>query len=131
MIRFPLVACLCFSFGCGPTPQPSATTRVGAAALVDHVRDSGDKAYRGCRVQIHVPAKSYSVEGNRINYFTGLPGTKPVIVFLCLDPQTDASTSASLIVTGICRGAVYDGERKADRVAFVVRVEECHVTRIE
>lgn len=123
-----LVACL--SASCGPAPQSTEVSRVGAAELVNHVRDYGDKAYRGQRVQVRVPPRSYAVEGDCIHYYTGLPRTKPVIVFTCFAPQPPGA-EAMLIVSGTCRGSAQDGIRKGDRITFVIYVDGCHVTRLE
>lgn len=130
MLRILVPGMVCFALSCGPHPQQSGDVyRVGAWDLVSHVRDHGDAAYRGQRVQVRVPARAYQADGCSILYYTGLPRTTPVIVFACHDPQP-TETDAMLIVSGTVAGATEDGVRKADRVTFTIHVLDCYVTRV-
>jgi|GEM_PF-5564011 len=129
-ITHALVLMVCGSLSCGPHhSDPDPTYRVGAWDLVDHVRDQGDKAYRGKRIQVRVPPRSYTTDGDTVSYFSGVPHTRPVIVFECIDPQP-AGNDCALTIHGTFTVAVQDGHRKADRVTFTIRVDQCMVTRI-
>lgn len=131
-MRYLVCGLVCFALSCGPQPeqQTHEVYRVGAWDLVAHVRDYGDSAYRGQRVQVRVPAHSYSTDKNTVLYYTGLPRTSPVIVFHCIGQPPEGDDSP-LIVSGTFAGATQDGVRKAERVAFVIRVLDCHATEIE
>lgn len=131
MIRILFTALACFAMSCGQRDQPADQVyRVGAWDLVAHIRDYGETAYRGQRVQVRVPARSYTPEGASILYYTGLPHARPVIVFHCVDVQPPGC-EAVLIVSGTVATVERDGHRKADRVTFTVHVSDCFVTRME
>lgn len=122
-----------FLLSCGPaTPTANTVSQVSAAALVAYHRDNPrGNAYTGHRIQVRLEPRTFAVEGDSVHYFTGLPGSPPVVVFRCID-RLDADPERHwLIITGICRGPVRDGIRKADRIAFTIHVDECHVTRVE
>jgi hypothetical protein len=128
-----LVGMVGFVLSCGPADQSiREMSRVTPSGLVAYYRDSPHgRAYHGQRVQVRLDPLSYTVDGRDVLYYTGLPAAPPVIVFRCVDPVDAEPAKHTLVVTGVCRGALRDGIRKADRVSFVIHCDECAVTRVE
>lgn len=122
-----------FAVGCGPAEQTrrDRAKQVGWVELVNQYRDSRDDAdreYLDKPVQVYLPRMSYRADQGRIETYFGMPHRPACLVFRV---RHDVSGRSACLVTGTCRGTVYDGVERANGIRWYVLVEDCVVTELD
>jgi hypothetical protein len=114
---------------CRPNPTTEPAEQVSPKALIKSYRDlsiqQADANYTGRKVRLSFGAKEYEVREGQICFFSGMPGSEPVLV--CEHGGGLADNTRAIDVVGRCVGRVEDGKQRGAGVNWVVKVIECSV----
>lgn len=125
-----LTICLClFLCGCNTQPRPPETVSVSPVSLVRTYRDSprlADDTWLNRPIRCSIPANTYTIRDRVLCYQTGMPGASPCIMFEFDSPP---QSTGDVLVCGVCRGMIRDGQRRGVGVDFCVHVTGCSITR--
>ena len=99
------------------------------AELVRSYRTApAERRYDGLTVQVHLPSGTWTHTHDRIEAHRLFEHRQACVHLVCdarhLDPVN------GLVVTGVCRGIVRDGESRGSGIDWFVVVDECKVTEL-
>jgi len=121
------LACL----GCGPG-RPTGSPRIHRVSLSELVRayrtSGSERRYDGLTIQVHVPSGGWVRHDDRVEAHR-IFEHRPYCVHLRCDARR-LDPSSGLVVTGVCRGVVRDGEARGSGIDWYLVVDECRVTEL-
>ena len=144
MTRFPrltyllaAIACTAFVFApsCtdrhpAPNTEPPIPSHVMRQSLVDgyrHTPATADRAWTDQYLSITLQPKSYSIVSGNIHCHDGDFLSPPCMIFQVAAGSVPQTSDEAIQVVGICRGRVFDGQRRPNGSDWHIRWEGCSV----
>lgn len=110
-------------------PLPPEPDPVGPNSLLEAYRvgrEAANARYGEKRIFVTLQPRSYKVRQGAIDWYTGLEGAPPAIIFEGALFGKEAP-NRQITIVGTCRGIVDDGIRRKSGVTWCVRVVECQI----